>query len=106
MNTINTDQAVIIEIQLTAADDAGSNYGGRFHALDTTAPADYDGFGTFAVHAYDNGADGIIRTVLVREEHLAWQTARYSSGLKSATPTLHDESAIREAIWNRITGKE
>ncbi len=52
-----------------------------------------------------NDGEQIIRTVLIREEHLQWQLARYSSGLRTASDTLHDESAIREALWNRLTAK-
>jgi hypothetical protein len=95
---------MIIEIKI-CADNDGSDYGGKFVAMDTIAHADYDGFGTFTVHEYNDG-ERTIRTVLIREEHQQWQLARYSSGLKTATPTVHDESAIREALWNRLVAKE
>lgn len=70
-----------------------------WHIVDTNAPKDYDGFGTFEVHEYDG-----TRTVLIRDEHYTWQTMRYQSGMKFAKPSDHDDAAIAEAIWNRIRG--
>jgi hypothetical protein len=70
-----------------------------FHALDTDAPKDYDGFGTFSVCEYDK-----VRTVLVRSEHLQWQTMRYQSGNHYAKPTIHRMRDIEEALWIRIRG--
>ena len=67
--------------------------------MDTSAPEDYDGFGTFTICEFDG-----TRTVLIRDEHLLWQTARYFSGLKSATPTMHDISAIEDELCKRLRG--
>ena len=52
----------------------------------TTAPAAYDGFGTFTLTSM--GADDrgkALRLVLIRQEHLQWQTMRYSSALEGWT---------------------
>jgi hypothetical protein len=68
-----------------------------WHIVDTKAPKNYDGFGTFTINEYYG-----TRTVLIRAEHFQWQTARYSSGIHGWEPTLHDEGDIAEAIWHRI----
>jgi hypothetical protein len=71
-----------------------------FIVLDTNAPQDYDGFGTFTASEYNGD-----RTVLVRAEHLNWQTLRYSSGNKWWRPTEHDITAVTEHLWNRVRGE-
>lgn len=71
-----------------------------WHIADTTAPVDYDGFGTFTVREY-NGT----RTVLIRDEHFAWQTMRYSSGLKTCPESVFDEGDVAEYLWQRLRGR-
>jgi hypothetical protein len=68
--------------------------------LDTSAPADYDSFGTFTI------CEGEVRTVAVRVEHRHWQTMRYSSGNHFARPTEHDRSHIVDVLWRRLQGWE
>lgn len=50
----------------------------------TSAPVDYDGFGTRTVYTYalaDSGRTRTFRTVDIQVDHLDWQTCRYASGL-------------------------
>ena len=47
----------------------------------TTAPDDYDGFGTRTTERHDDGS----RTVDILDEHATWQTLRYSSGMHGVT---------------------
>lgn len=75
-------------------------FDGLYHAMDTKAPSDYDGFGTFTICEIDG-----TRTVLIRDEHFLWQTQRYSSGLNCfAVPTMHDIIAIEDALCDRLRG--
>ena len=46
-----------------------------YEVYETSAPSDYDGFGTITVADY-----GTERTVLIRHEHASWQLGRYQSG--------------------------
>lgn len=85
-----------INIAIGSGDEAVT-----YHVMDTSAPVDYDGFGTFAITEYDG-----TRTVLIRAEHYQWQTARYGSGMKACTPTLHDMGAIQQALWKRLMGRD
>ena len=74
----------------------------------TTSPKAYDGCGTLEV--YDPGeVDGRQETryVLIEEGHVAWQTARYASGL--GTPAANDEiseAEIANRLWDRIHGQK
>jgi hypothetical protein len=71
--------------------------------LYTTAPANYDGFGTVEMEA-DAGEDNrglTIRKVAVQHEHLDWQMARYASGLHGVV-TAADADVFR-SIW-RLKG--
>jgi hypothetical protein len=72
-----------------------------YHVMDTTAPVDYDGFGTFTITEFED-----VRTVLIRDEHYQWQTGRYGSGMKTCQPTIHDIGAIQQALWKRLLGRE
>jgi hypothetical protein len=73
----------------------------------TTAPVDYDGFGTFTIgetYLYDREA----RIVAIRPEHVEWQLARYSSGMKGIgdPEECHiDKSDIEEAIHRKLTAQ-
>jgi hypothetical protein len=60
-----------------------------YMAYETTAPEDYDGFGTLSLHK--NVTPGDPRWVLIRTEHESWQTLRYRSGMYSVTPVDLDE---------------
>jgi hypothetical protein len=74
----------------------------RWHIVETDAPADYDGFGTFTI----SELGGDTRIVLVRDEHYQWQTARYQSGLHRFEELSDDwNNAVEVAIWKRIAGK-
>ena len=72
--------------------------------VETAAPPDYDGFGTFTLHTKINNK----RLVLVEHANLTWQTARYQSGLHAAI--VHDEprwdKTAERVLWERLTGQE
>jgi hypothetical protein len=115
MSTNNTDtkaRAAAVKPAQTIKVQIGGDESVTYHAIDTAAPADYDGFGTFEVIRYNDGTelrDGtprMVRVVLVRAEHLNWQTARYSSGMFAATPTVHDVEHIATELWKRLQGRE
>jgi hypothetical protein len=60
-----------------------------YHLRRTGAPKAFDGFGTIAIYEYDGGPEhkaDSFRLVLIRSEHLGWQTSRYSSGMFAAEP--------------------
>lgn len=82
----------------------------RQHSLDvvaSSAPADYDGFGTFEVNSYQDKSMKLPqRTVLIRDEYYDWQTNRYHSGMHQFRESLHDEADIAEELWKRLRGKE
>lgn len=69
----------------------------------TTAPRAYDGFGTIELSAHDERS----RYVLIREEHLAWQQGRYSSGIHACDTTDQvshlDDATIIEILYQRLT---
>lgn len=74
-----------------------------WHVRQTDAPAEYDGFGTFAVAQYDDD-NRTQRIVLIRDEHYNWQSARYGSGLHSCKETQHDMADVAEILWRRLRG--
>jgi hypothetical protein len=49
----------------------------------TSAPAAYDGFGTYTI-----ASSGTVRLVSIHHEHLGWQTGRYASGTHYHAPAL------------------
>lgn len=64
----------------------------RLHLWETTAPENYDGFGTFTVHSYHTGPTGKpIRVVAIQDRHVEWQTSRYHSGLGAARPVSAED---------------
>jgi hypothetical protein len=81
-----------------------------YYAVQTSAPIDYDGFGTIELSCWEH--DGVqgnnkrTRVVLVRGEHLNWQTARYSSGNHySGIPDYCDMDDVEQELWKRLAGK-
>lgn len=70
-----------------------------YHARQTTAPRAYDGFGT--IELKDLGTE---RIVLIRDEHLNWQTMRYSSGLHTPTEVEAPVEYIIDELWQRLNG--
>ncbi len=67
--------------------------------VETTAPIEYDGFGTFTINAL-----GPKRWVLIEQEHFTWQTMRYGSGLHGHT-VCHGKHLLRAAmqrLWERL----
>lgn len=53
--------------------------------IHTFAPVGYDGFGTKIVKQFSGEINGKhLRAVMIRNEHLDWQTQRYLSGLQEA----------------------
>lgn len=82
----------------------------QFLVKQTSAPVEYDGFGTFTVYEWNSGptkADNF-RIVLIREQHVTWQLARYSSGMHTATDpeSFVTDRDIAEILWKRIASKE
>ena len=82
----------------------------QWRLVDTDAPKEYDGFGTFTVHQYEGSRDewkrDSVRVVLIREEHFGWQTTRYASGLQLWKPSAFDSATISEVLWKRLRGVE
>lgn len=64
----------------------------------TTAPVDYDGFGTTTVEelAFRSRRGDRYRVVVVQEPHHGWQTMRYRSGMHSVT-TRAEVAELAEA---------
>lgn len=80
-----------------------------YHLRRTSAPKDYDGFGTFTLYEYDAGkqnkADSF-RVVAIRAEIVNWQTTRYSSGcFASPWPDEWMRDELIRAFWKRLQGK-
>ena len=87
----------------------------EFVAMTTTAPKEYDGFGT--IHIYpDEVIDSMIvegrrvpakteRIVLVDTEHQTWQIGRYGSGLYSAEECDALDTYIQNHLLQRIRGQ-
>jgi hypothetical protein len=96
--TRNVEQ-IIISIGRLAADESEQIYT-YWRIVDTNAPKDYDGFGTFTVHEYEG-----TRTVLIREEHYDWQTIRYQSGNNWSRPSDFDGALVAEELWKRLRGE-
>lgn len=70
---------------------------------ETDAPVRYDGFGTLTI--YEGTRDGKpIRYVLIQEDHLDWQEARYRSGLHSfEVPDADLTGYAQKALHDRMT---
>jgi hypothetical protein len=69
-----------------------------YHLYETNAPVDYDGFGTHTFYL-----TGDTRYVLIDEQHVAWQTGRYGSGLHRAQPCdLVNEDYIAERLMKAL----
>jgi hypothetical protein len=73
-----------------------------FHVRETRAPKAYDGFGTFTLSEYSSYG----RLILIRNEQLQWQTARYASGIFACEPPEYfDQDAIKTELWKRLEGR-
>lgn len=74
------------------------------HLYTTTAPASYDGFGTFTIYKYMTGEKGTLtevthRLVAIPEGTVPYQTARYSSGLYAPRPYDPDDTGEDNMFW-------
>lgn len=76
-----------------------------FQVRQTRAPREFDGFGTIELATWSGENKRYDeRLVLIREEHLGWQSSRYSSGLFACeAPDFYDINAIKAEIWQRIS---
>ena len=83
----------------------------------TTAPKNYDGFGTFTVYDYGSTIDfdGFetkhpARLVAVLPEHLGWHECRYSSGLYLCSTQLKSlrlrQQDIELILFKRLTAND
>jgi hypothetical protein len=77
----------------------------RWEIWDTTAPPDYDGFGTFTIYDQRHGKEGGCRTVLIRSEHKDWQLGRYQSGNHQQKESVFDAAHVATYLWNRLLGR-
>jgi hypothetical protein len=77
-----------------------------YYVVQTSAPIDYDGFGTIELSSWTGDLGKVTRIVLVRGEHLEWQTCRYSSGnAYSSVPEYCDLDDVEQELWKRLAGK-
>lgn len=66
------------------------------HTRYTTAPVDYDGFGTQTERVVGRDKRGQdIREVVIQGDHLQWQSMRYGSGLHPCW-TREDVESIQD----------
>lgn len=76
----------------------------QFEQRYTTAPVDYDGFGTRdrGVAGYDG--DKPVRLVEIDPRHLEWQTGRYGSGLHAALTRSQWDGLVRAGLarWAQV----
>jgi hypothetical protein len=70
----------------------------EYHCYETSAPEDYDGFGT--IHLCN--IDASCRYVLIRGEYLDWQVMRYESGMATAKAIPDFESNVEDELWLRL----
>jgi hypothetical protein len=76
-----------------------NSYTVTYALRETSAPRNYDGFGTITL--VDTGDR---RIVGIHVEHLDWQTTRYGSGLFGTREvTLDEESACETVFVDRVT---
>lgn len=72
----------------------------HYTLFETTAPVNYDGFGTFGVYGDDSTTS---RFALVDQDHATWQLARWSSGLCPGWPALaFSKQDLTDLLWGRI----
>ena len=70
-------------------------------AMQTEAPANYDGFGTIQI--YSGPRDGkTVRYVLVDVDHKTWQEGRYGSGLYFYEDVSGIDDHIRETLYKKL----
>jgi hypothetical protein len=70
-----------------------------WEVVETDAPKEYDGFGTFQLT--DCGGE---RIVMVRTEHWDWQTNRYASGVHWFRASSVPDKDIENALFARLRG--
>lgn len=97
---MNTHSAEQLETVAISIGDETVNY---FIAT-TSAPREFDGFGTLTLAEIPAGKhDKLWRVVLIRSEHLGWQSSRYSSGLHAVErPIGFDASGVRAHLWEHL----
>jgi hypothetical protein len=83
-----------------------------YELWETSAPSDYDGFGTFTIAA-NVGTDSRgrkTRVVLIEVENVDWQTSRYASGLCLVEPKTEYPDSLRawatEKLWHKLRAAE
>jgi len=68
----------------------------------TSAPPEYDGFGTLTLYDAGEGRERQ-RYVLIHDRHEDWQRMRYSSGLFAYQPSdALDERTISQQLYDAI----
>jgi len=75
----------------------------------TSAPKEYDAFGTLEVKSYMDNEKEPHRYVLIAVDHLEWHKGRYGSGLYYCEVQEQDRSIkgwIEQRLWSRITREE
>lgn len=87
----------------------GPEFDRGYAAVVTSAPVDYDGFGTFTLVEGYSSSDGRIaaRIVLVQLVHAQWQLGRYASGGGYVIEGLDKdmESDLANRLAERLTSK-
>lgn len=68
----------------------------------TTAPKDYDGFGTIDCGVIAKDGEKDVRWVRIDQDHLAWQEARYASGMHCCLDEKQFQSML-VIIFQRVT---
>ena len=80
----------------------------KWHVRITQAPKEYDGFGSHTIYEYNAGTENkadSFRIVLIRDEHLGWQVARYNSGFhKVDRPEEWQYGEVIELLRKRMYG--
>lgn len=83
----------------------------EFVVMETTAPREYDGFGTLEIYSTPGFNHGSAvearerkRIVLVDTEHKTWQVARYGSGLYTAEDCDALDTYVQNELLKRIRG--
>jgi len=77
----------------------------RLRTAYTTAPSDYDGFGT-VTYEFEAGTDNrglTVRKVGIEPDHWDWQTGRYLSGMHAVA--TEEEARRFPSIWRLSHGR-
>ena len=104
MKTIE-ETAPRIEVLIGTPEDGATPWHVIYYAVCTSAPVDYDGFGTITLlpdyYFSDTGKE--CRLVLIEKDHLQWQTMRYRSGVHRVEAADDDlELEIRKRAVERF----